>query len=170
MNDSSIYESGVLKKHTSIVCGPICLFMYSSNDNGCNHLGTNELVVIISYCWIVPGISMEWPSLSLLTNFSLNIFYQLWVYLLLLDFWFHFYGISFSILSLFIFICFFPLKWVSYRQKNSWILYFNPTSLSISFNYVSKWFTLRMTNESYVHIPVLFSNCFKYIAFCFAPY
>jgi hypothetical protein len=75
MHDLSIGDRGVLMSPTPIVLGSICCFKFFSvclMKLGTLTLDSYKLTIIISSWCIYPLISMNWPSLSLLTNLSLT--------------------------------------------------------------------------------------------------
>jgi hypothetical protein len=67
LDDLSIVDRGILKVPATIVLGPIYGFMSFSvclMKLGTLTLDAYKLIIVTFSCYIVPFISMNWPSLS----------------------------------------------------------------------------------------------------------
>jgi hypothetical protein len=71
LDDQSIADKGVLKSPTTTVLESVCAFK-SFGVLGALTLGAYRLIIVISFWYISPFISMKCPSLSHLTNVSLK--------------------------------------------------------------------------------------------------
>jgi hypothetical protein len=86
-----LLKSGVLSSPTITVSGPICFFIFRSlhfMNLGALMFIANMFRIVLSYCWIVPFTSVQWPSFSLLPHFCIKSALSIWKYLLLLAFHF----------------------------------------------------------------------------------
>ena len=115
--DLSIGVSGVLKSPTIIVLlliSPFILVSICLTYWGAYMLGAYILLIVLSSSWIDPFLC---SVLLCLFSWSLfqNLFYLIWVLLLLLSFGLHLYEISLQPFTFSLYVSF-GLRWVSCRQ------------------------------------------------------